>query len=277
MAGRDVPEQPVPGQVDRGAAGGGGAVALVREVADSFPRCVTEHPPDPPLDVAAARAQHDAYAAALQSGGFTVMRIPADEDHPDCCFVEDTAVIVAGDALLTRPGHPSRRHEVAAVGDRLGSLIHVEAMASPATLDGGDVLQVGSTVYVGVGGRTNRAGYDTLAAFAGARGRRVQAVRPRGVLHLKSAVTALDDSTVLLNRDFVDGAAFDGLRVVESPDGDPAAANVLRLPDRGVVVSAAHPRTAEVIETRGYRVVPVDVGEFHRADGALTCLSVRMR
>jgi dimethylargininase len=252
-------------------------VALVRGVADGFPRCVTEHPPDPPLDVVTARSQHDAYVLALQSGGFTVVRIPADEDHPDCCFVEDTAVIVAGDALLTRPGHPSRRREVAAVGDRLGSLIHVEAMASPATLDGGDVLHVGSTVYVGVGGRTNRAGYDTLAVFAEARGRRVRAVRPRGVLHLKSAATALDDSTVLLHRDSVDGAAFDGLRVVESPDGDPAAANVLRLPDGGVVVSAAHPRTAEAIDALGYRVVPVDVDEFHRADGALTCLSVRIR
>jgi dimethylargininase len=252
-------------------------IAVVRGVASTFAECVTEHPPEPPLDVDAARAQHQSYVRLLEAGGFAVEAIPADDDHPDCCFIEDTAVVVDDAALLTRPGHPSRAGEAAAVGEALRTLLDVEEMATPATLDGGDVLQVGATVFVGVGARTNRQGFESLRRFAGSRGRRVAPVEARGVLHLKSAATALDDHTVLVDPRAVSVSVFEGLRVVEVPGPDRHAANVVRLVDGSILAASHHEATAGLLSDAGYRVVTTDVREFGRADGGLTCLSVRLR
>lgn len=252
-------------------------IALVRGVASTFAECVTERPPEPPLDVDAARAQHESYVRHLEAGGFAVESIPADDDQPDCCFIEDTAVVVDDAALLSRPGHPSRAGEAAAVGEALRSLVDVEEMASPATLDGGDVLQVGSTVFVGVGARTNRQGFESVRRFAGSRGRRVVAVEPRGVLHLKSGATALDDHTVLVDPRAVPVSVFEGLRVIEVPGSGGDAANVVRLVDGSILAASHHEATARLLSEAGYRVVTTDVGEFGRADGGLTCLSIRLR
>jgi dimethylargininase len=252
-------------------------IAMVRGVASTFAECVTERRPEPPLDVDTARSQHDSYVRLLEASGFSVRSIPPDDDHPDCCFVEDTAVVVDDVALLTRPGHPSRAGEVAAVGAALRELVEVEEMAEPATLDGGDVLQVGSTVFVGVGARTNREGFESLRRLAAARGRRVVAVETRGVLHLKSAATALDDDTVLVDVRAVPTSVFEGLRVVEVPVSDGNAANVVRLADGAILAASHQDGTALLLSDAGYRVVTTDVGEFARADGGLTCLSIRLR
>jgi dimethylargininase len=250
--------------------------ALVRAVGDSFTRCVTARPAIPPLDPELARRQHSAYRAALEAGGFTVIVIPADEGHPDGCFVEDAAVVVGGSALLTRPGHASRRGEVAAVGRALGGLATIGRVGGDATLDGGDVLQVGATVFLGVGRRTNEAGAEALERFCAPLGRRVVRVPAGPSLHLKSAATALDDGTVIVHRS-VDAGPFGGVRVVTVGGDDPEAANVVRLADGSILVAAAHDETAGVVAALGYRVARVDVSEFARADGGLTCLSVRLR
>jgi len=229
------------------------------------------------VDVALARSQHDGYHSALEAGGFATMTLPADEAHPDSVFVEDTAVVVGGRALVTRPGHPDRRGESEAVTNALRGMLEVHEMEAPATLDGGDVLQVGRAVYVGRSGRTNAAGIAALGRFVAPMGRRVIPIEVRAVLHLKSAATAIDPHTVLVWPDGVDIAAFDGLRIVAVPGPDPEAANVVRLPDGAILAGEAHPETAALLEGIGHRVVTVDVSEFAKADGGLTCLSLRLR
>lgn len=253
------------------------SVALVRAVPDSFSEAVTAVSPVPPLDPVLAREQHHAYAAALEAGGFAVLTVPGDEAHPDSPFIEDTAVIIDDAALLTHPGNPSRRGEVAGTEEALADLVTGERMPTEGTLDGGDVLQVGRTVLVGLSHRTDQAGADALEAFARARDRSVRRVPVRSTLHLKSGLSAVDDETVLWHPASCDRDLLEGLRVIEVPGDDPEAANVVRLPDGSVLVAAHQPRSAELVAGLGLRPVAVDVSEFARADGGLTCLSLRLR
>ena len=140
-------------------------------------------------------------------------------------------------------------------------------------MDGGDVLRIGSSVYVGISGRTNRAGADQLRAIVEPWGLRLHSVEVRGALHLKTACTAPGPNTVLLNPAWVDPGAFPGVDVIEVPSGEAFGANVLPL-EREVVVSASAPRTREILERRGFTTRAVDISEFEKAEGGLTCLSL---
>lgn len=252
----------------------GRPVALVRDVPASFVSCVTAQPSVPPLDAGLARLQHAAYAAALQSGGFAVFRAPAAPRHPDSPFIEDTAVVVGDRALITNPGHPSRRGEVPDVAEALARWVRVEVMEE-GTLDGGDVLQVGGRVFVGASMRSDAAGIAALARFCGSV--EVVAVPVRATLHLKSGVSALDPDTVLWHPAACDRADLIGVRVIEVPGDDPEAANVVRLPDGSILTAQHHRLTADLAASLGFPVRTVDVSEFARADGGLTCLSLRLR
>lgn len=253
-------------------------LALLRRVPDSFVGCVTRRPPRPPLDPALARLQQDGYRARLEEGGFAVAMLPADEAHPDCAFVEDTAVVLGEAALVTRPGHPSRRGEAGPVVEALAAYrVSVTVMESPATLDGGDVLRVGRHLFVGESERSNTAGRAALERFAAPLGFEVMPVPVRRVLHLKSAATGLDDRTVLVFPGAIDAAAFGGLRVVPVEGDDPEAANVVRLPDGRILVAAHLPESRDGVAAAGFAPVACDVSEFARADGGLTCLSIRLR
>jgi dimethylargininase len=161
------------------------------------------------------------------------------------------------------------------VAEALAGFVDVETMEPPATLDGGDVLQVGGSVYVGVSLRTNPAGVEALRRFAA--GRPVFPIEVRAGLHLKSAVSAITPDTVVAWAPGVDLDAFSGVEVVGLSGPDPEAANVVRLADRRILVAAAHPATANLLEQRGFQAVVVDVSEFAKADGGLTCLSIRLR
>lgn len=252
------------------------AVALVREVTDSFSRCVTRRRPVPPLDPDLARRQHAAYRAALEDGGFSIRTVAGDEAHPDGCFIEDAAVVVGTIALVTNAGHPSRRGEAGPVAASLADIVETAHMGE-GTLDGGDVLQVGTTVFVGVGGRTDALGASRLAEVCRRTGRYMTVVPAGAALHLKSGVTALDEQTVLWHPAIGHRDAFAGVRVVEAPGDDPEAANVVRLADGRVLCAANHPATSDLVASLGYGVVTCDVSEFGRADGGLTCLSIRIR
>jgi dimethylargininase len=252
-------------------------LALVREVPNSFSGAVTRRRARPPLDLALARNQHLAYRSCLEQGGFQVVVLSADQAHPDCHFIEDTAVVVGGAALLTRPGHLSRRGEPVPVGEALRRWLPVTVMEEPATLDGGDVLRVGRRLFVGCGERSNAAGLQALARFATPLGFEVVPIEVKGVLHLKSAVTAVDEHTVLVGRGASGLAALSGIDLVDLEDPDPEAANVVRLPDGRILVAESHPATAAVLSRLGFTSLLCDVSEFARADGGLTCLSVRIR
>lgn len=248
--------------------------AWVRAPSDAYARCLRVDDTVTP-DVDRALEQHHGYVAALRRAGVDVEILPPVAGLPDACFVEDVAVILDPEvAVLTRPGEAARRPEGAAIEPRLAEVFALERMQAPATLDGGDVLRLGARLLVGSSRRTNEAGFEQLRGLAALRGLEVLGIPVTAGLHLKSACTALDATTVL-----VDEAALDpgllrdlGLRVHAVPE--PLGANVLALGDR-VLVSAAAPKTARWLESRGHTVVRISLDEFHRGDGALSCLSLR--
>src|SRR4051794_13713301 len=175
-----------------------GKVALVRRPSSRMAEGITTHIDRVPADAGLAARQHEAYVDAVAAAGWTTREVPPADDLPDCAFVEDTVAVFGDLAVLTRPGAIERRAEVAGAHEAVRSLgLEVVGIEEPGTLDGGDILQVGRTVYVGRGGRTNAEGIRQLRRHAAARGRAVVPVRLRGVLHLKSAVTALPDGTFI--------------------------------------------------------------------------------
>ncbi len=229
-----------------------------------------------PLDLARARRQHAGYVAALRELGLEVEVLPALDICPDAVFVEDTAVLLGRRALITRPGAPARRAEVASVREALArtNQFDIHEMTAPARLDGGDVLRVGSRLFVGMSARTNADGVDRLAKLAVREGLSTQTVAVDAGLHLKSAVTAIAETTVIVDAQQLDPRPFQqlGLEVIEAQE--PAGANVLALGST-IVVSASAPQTAAHLEARGLCLVRVELDQFHLADGALTCLSLR--
>lgn len=251
-------------------------LALVRGVAGSFASAVTGTLATPPLSPELAATQHAGYVAALEMGGYSIVVVEPDDTYPDCCFIEDVAVVVGEHALVTRPGHPARRGEAGAVAPLLGDYVQLHHATEPATIDGGDVLILGSKVFVGLSRRTNPAGVAAIAAIAEPQAMTVSAVPVGPVLHLKSGLSALGDSIVLWHRRACGRDELAGLKVVEVADDDPAAANVVRLADGRILVAAAHEGTRATIEGLGFETVAVDVSEIARADGGLTCLSIRL-
>jgi dimethylargininase len=227
------------------------------------------------VDARLAAVQWEAYVAALREHGWQTVEVPPEEDAPDSVFVEDAVVVHRDVALLTRPGADERRVEVAGVESVVVGLgYRIRRVTEPGTLDGGDVLKVGDTVYVGLGGRTNEEGVRQLRDAFEPVGARVVAVPVSRVLHLKSAVTALPDSTVIGYPELVDAQeVFPRFRAVPEPEG----AHVVLLGEDRLLMSASAPRSAELFAGLGYRPVVVDIGEFEKLEGCVTCLSVRLR
>src|SRR5512143_199411 len=255
------------------SAGGAPGIALMRDVPPTLDRCELTYRTWEPFDLDRACAQHAAYAELLRSLGLDVLELPADPALPDCCFVEDVAVVLDEVALLAMPTPPSRRGEVAAAEEALARFRPLERTPLPATLEGGDVLRMGRRLFVGRSPRTNEAGIARLASVAEPLGYRVLPVTVSGCLHLKSAVTALDDERVLANPAWIDMGPFAGLGVVRVALDEPAAANVLRV--GGLVVAhSGFPGTSERLSELGYAVRPLDISEFLKAEAALTCKSL---
>lgn len=251
-----------------------GAVAITRAVSDGLAECELTCQPRVPIDVAVARAQHRAYEQALEAAGYRVERLDADAGMPDSVFVEDMAVVLDEVAVLTQPGAGSRRREMPAIAAALAAYRPLQEIQPPATVDGGDVLVAGRRVFVGRSTRTNDAAAIQLRRILGPFGYTVVQARVRGeCLHLKSAVTAIDDDRLLVNPAWVDTAAFEGFSLVEVAPEEPSAANVLRLADR-LIVAQAFPRTAGRLAALGARVEQVDASELAKAEGAVTCCSL---
>jgi len=226
------------------------------------------------IDPALAIQQHAAYCDALGECGVRVQVLAADDQLPDCAFVEDIAVVLPEVAVLCRPGAQSRRAELETVRSALPADRPLVRIEQPATLDGGDVLVVGRQVFVGQSTRTNEHATRALKDILGAYGYAVSAVPLAGALHLKTACTLLDPTTLLINRTWVEPEVFgSGLKIVEIAEDEPFGANTLRIGER-VFVQASCPRTAALIQGLGLRTVSVDIGEFAKAEAGLTCLSL---
>jgi dimethylargininase len=251
-------------------------VALVRPPTDALARCELTHLAREPLDVALARAQHAGYVAVLRELGAEVVALPEEPSLPDAVFVEDVAVVLDELAVLTNPGAPSRRPEVPSVAAALAPFRPLVYVEPPATLDGGDVLRIGRTLFVGRSDRTNDAGMDRLAEAVAPYGYAVRPVRLGGCLHLKSACTYLGNGVVLANPAWVDARRFEEYRVLEIPADEPRAANTFRVGST-LVMAAGFPRTAALIEQAGFPVRPVALSELQKAEAGGSCMSLLFR
>ncbi|MFI0982224.1 dimethylargininase [Streptomyces sp. NPDC021093] len=250
--------------------------ALVRRPSPRLAEGLVTHLERTPVDVELAHAQWESYVGVLRAHGWETVEVEPADGCPDGVFVEDSVVMFRNVALMGRSGAASRRPETAAVesvlAERLGC--SVNRVRGPGTLDGGDVLKVGSTVYVGRGGRTNAEGVRQLRAAFEPLGAQVVVVPVSRVLHLKSAVTALPDGTVVGYEPLVDSVtAFP--RFLSVPEE--AGAHVVVLDGNTVLMAASAPKSAELFADLGLVPVPVDISEFEKLEGCVTCLSVRLR
>ncbi|WP_427896452.1 dimethylarginine dimethylaminohydrolase family protein [Kribbella sp. GL6] len=279
--------------------------ALIRRPSPRLAEGLVTHIERQPVDVALAMRQWESYVAALHDAGWTTIEVPPLDDCPDSAFVEDTMVVYGDIAVIARAGAGERRPEAAAAAETVATHgYRTVPITAPGTLDGGDVLKIGPTIYVGQGGRTNAEGINQLraalttppttpatqtppaahtpptapaapAAPVGAVGGvEVRAVPVRKVLHLKSAVTALPDGTVIGYEPLVDDlGVFDSFRAVP----EEAGAHVVLLDDDRLLMAASAPKSAELFATLGYTPIVVDISEFEKLEGCVTCLSVRLR
>ncbi|MGW3019736.1 dimethylargininase [Streptomyces longwoodensis] len=249
--------------------------ALIRRPGPRLAEGLVTHVEREDVDVDLAVEQWEAYAQALRTHGWETVEVEPADDCPDAVFVEDAVVVFRNLALITRPGAESRRGETAGVEEAVARLgCSVNWIWEPGTLDGGDVLKVGDTVYVGRGGRTNAAGVQQLRAAFEPLGARVVAVPVSRVLHLKSAVTALPDGTVIGHIPKVDRPSLFP-RFLSVPEE--SGAHVVLLGGDRLLLAASAPRTAELLTDLGFEVVVVDISEFEKLEGCVTCLSVRLR
>ena len=253
--------------------------ALVRRPSPRLADGLLTHLARTPVDAGLALRQWEGYVDALRSEGWDTVEVPPADDCPDAAFVEDTVVVHGDLAVVSRPGADERKPETAGTEETLAALgFRIARIEAPGTLDGGDVLKHGGAgttkVWVGLGGRTNASGVEQLADLLGPEGATVVGVPVSRVLHLKSAVTALPDGTVIGYEPLVDDPAVweSFLPVPEEP-----GSHVVLLGGDTVLMSSSAPRSRALLEARGLRVVTVDIGEFEKLEGCVTCLSVRLR
>lgn len=248
-------------------------IALTREVSSALGRCELTHLRRTPIDIRRARRQHTLYEQLLAVLGCRIERLAEAPELADSVFVEDTAVVLDELAVITRPGAQSRRAETATVSSALGAVRPLARIEAPGTLDGGDVLRVDETIYVGLSSRSNRAGIDQLAAHVSPLGYRVRPVPVRSCLHLKSAVTQVEAHTLLINPHWVDRQAFATMRFIEVDAAEPFGANALCI-GAAVVYPASNPATARRLRAHGLSVHSIEMSELEKAEGAVTCCSL---
>jgi dimethylargininase len=251
------------------------STAIVRGVPATFDRCIRPRGDDRPIDVALASEQHARYCDTLQSLGLRLIHLDADDRYPDCCFVEDTAVVVGDTAIVCEMGARSRRGEEVAVAGALAGR-RLFRLEPPATMDGGDVIFLGGRLFVGLTARTNEDAVRQVERILGPSRVDAVPVPVTGFLHLKSACTPIAPNTLLMSERFAAGGALAGLAGFERlivPEEEGYAANCLSV-GGVVIVSAGYRRTKSLIESNGHRTVSLDMSEFRKGGGSLTCLSI---
>lgn len=251
--------------------------AFTRAVSPRLAECALTHLERVPIDVGKAVEQHGKYEDALRGAGFAIVRLPDLPDDPDGVFVEDTALVLDGHAIITRPGAASRSGEVDSTAAGLAGLFELHRIER-GHVDGGDVLRIGDKLHVGLSSRTDADGIADLGRIAAKLGFEVEAAELRGCLHLKTAATVAGRDPagrpiLLYNADALDPRQFAGVEPVAVPAGERDAANVLWAGAK-TIVPADHPATASLLRERGLDVVEVDVSELRKAEAGVTCMSL---
>jgi dimethylargininase len=251
------------------------AEAIVRGVPETLHAGITSADLGKP-DHTETVAQHLRYIQALEECELEVTVLDADEKHPDSVFIEDTAVVTARCAILARPGADSRRGEVHGVEEVLsGSYENIERIIDPGTLDGGDVLQVGDHFYIGLTSRTNLHGARQLCEILGGYGYGASLVESREYLHLKSGVSYLGDDVLVVAGELATNGEFGAFDKIVADSREEYCANCIRVNDY-VLVPAGFERTKAQIAVRGYEIIELEMSEFRKVDGGLSCLSLRL-
>jgi dimethylargininase len=248
-------------------------VALTREVSLGIAECELTFIERQTIDYPRAVQQHGQYQQLLRSLGAEVIELPSEDQCPDCCFLEDTALVLDEVAVITRPGSETRRREVEGVAPTIRKYRNVVRIDSPGTLEAGDVLRMDRNLFVGVSTRTNQQGIEMLRQAVKAYGYEVLAISMKGALHLKSVCTALDDHTLLADPRHFDAARFSEYKLIEVPPEEPLAANVLRI-NGAVCIHAGFRQTVDLLQTNGFGIRTVDISEFLKAEAGLTCMSI---
>jgi dimethylargininase len=243
--------------------------AFVRPPGESFAAAISSS--GARIDVALARRQHAAYREALRAAGVEVIELPPSEDYPDSCFMQDPALVIGGRAVIARPGAASRQGEEALVAPLLRQRFPTAEIRAPGTLEGGDVLVLPGRIYVGRSDRTNAEGIRQLRAAL--HPLPVEEIPVVGLLHLLTGVTYLGANTLLAVESMAGRPEFAGMQVLVVPQEEAYACNALGLGEF-VVAPAGYEQTARLLEGHGFRVLPVPVSEFAKADGGVTCLSL---
>ncbi|HEY4303614.1 MAG TPA: arginine deiminase-related protein [Gemmatimonadaceae bacterium] len=228
---------------------------------------------DQPIDLALAQREHDAYCDALRECGCDVAVLDVNSSMPDCVFVEDTALVLDEVAVMMSPGAVSRRGEPAGMEPSLAEYRKIAHIELPATIDGGDIVVSGREIYVGQSPRTNSEGIAALRETLAPYGYSVTGVPVHGCLHLKTACSALPDGRFLVNAAWIDTSSFDASRLIQVPDDEPWAGDVLVIGEQ-IIASDAFAETIVLLTELGWRVIPVSVSEFAKAEGGVTCLSL---
>ena len=227
-------------------------------------------------DPAVFKTEHDIYVNALEAAGLDVIRLPPLEDFPDSVFVEDTAICVDGVAILLRPGAPSRRGESTAIQPALEDVFsEVVSLPGQGFVDGGDVLLTDDHAFIGLSKRTNEAGIKALATLLSDHGYGVRRVETPGhILHFKTDCGLIDAETIFATKALAEMACFDGYNLLLAPDGEEAAANLIRV-NETVMLSAGFPKTEAMLRTAGYQVRVIPTTQAALVDGGLSCMSLR--
>ena len=248
-------------------------IALTRGVSPTLGNCELQELDRQPIDIPKAIEQHRRYERCLEELGARVLALPADPRFPDGVFVEDPAVVLDELAVITRMGAASRRGEAESLATALAQFRSLTWIDEPGTLEGGDVMRVDHTLYVGASLRTNGEGIRRLREVAAPFGYQVIAVPVRGCLHLKSACCYVGDETIIANRAWIDASVLAGFRIIDVPEDEPRSANVLRIGGT-LILPEAFPKTRKLLEDSGFHVHTLDVSELAKAEGAVTCTCI---
>lgn len=248
-------------------------IAITHIVSSHIADCELTHIDRQPIDMARAQAQHRAYCKALERCGARVIVSSANDGRPDGCFVEDTAIVLDEAAVITNPGADSRREETEAIAAELRTYRELFFLPPKATIDGGDVLRIGKRLFIGLSSRTNRAAIEAIKGLVTPLGYEVHSIEVSGSLHLKTACTALNEETLLLNPQWVSREAFPAYRLIEVAPDEPWAANIVRI-GNAVLAQSDFPRTLEQIAPYCGEIIPLDISEFRKAEAGLSCLSL---
>jgi len=247
--------------------------ALTRGIPNTYEAAVVETSPSEPFDLPLARSQHQAYVHALRQASLEIIELPPDDRFPDCCFVEDCALVADGVALITNPGTSSRRGEQEAIKEVLSRSFRIEKMTMPAMLEGGDCLRVGKRLFVGKSDRTNEAGIERVREVFEPQGFGITAIPVTDVLHLKCVCSGLGTDKIVLGERTIPREYFGDVDVVEIPNHEAYAANCVSI-NNTVLMASGFPEMRRTIESLGFNIVPLETSEIRKADGSLTCLSI---